>query len=437
MVVDSITELIGNTPLLRVPAAVHGLRHIELYAKLELFNPFGSLKDRAAWGMLQERLPELQRNGGSIMESSSGNTAKAMQGIAALYGVPFKVVTNRVRVQETRAVLQLMGAAVEELPGRSDCHDPNDPHDPLRYIDQQKQLLGDTLFVPNQYFNPKNVDAHYRTTGEEIVRELGPVDVLVGTLGTSGSTRGTGERLREANSECKVFGIAATKEDFIPGIRHEEELWEVGLFQREFYDDVAYVNSLDALSGMETLIRRLGLLAGPTSGASYQGALSVLRALDVERAGPPLKAVFIVCDRVEWYLSYIRERRPDLFGAVPKTKSIRERCSEAAERARTMNGAAATERIRSGTVLPIDIRSALAFKASRIPGSINIPEEKLTTLLESGMPFSAGMQLLFVCPVGRESRGIAGYVAAAGIDSFSLEGGIVGWRDAGFELSRG
>ncbi len=437
MVVDSITDLIGDTPLLRVPQAVTGLRNVELFAKLELLNPFGSLKDRAAWGMLQEVLPELQRRGGSIMESSSGNTAKAMQGIASLYGVPFKVVTNRVRVQETRAVLQLMGASVEELPGRSDCHDPNDPHDPLRYIEQQKQLLGDQLFVPNQYFNPKNVDAHYRTTGEEIARDLGPVDILVGTLGTSGSTRGTGLRLREVNAKCRIFGIAATKEDFIPGIRHEEELWEVGLFERDFYDAVGYVSSRDALSGMETLIRKLGVMAGPTSGASYFGALEMLREVDEQHVGEPLKAVFIVCDRVEWYLSYIRERRPDLFGIAPKGKPIKERLAECAELAATVGGAAALEAIRAGCLLPIDVRSAIAFKASHIPGSINIPEEKLGGMLESGMPFSGKLKLLFVCPVGRESRGIAGYVTEKGVEALSLEGGIVGWRDAGFELTRG
>src|SRR4029450_1978613 len=101
------------------------------YAKLELFNPFGSVKDKTAWAMMRGELERIKANGQSVIESSSGNTAKAIQMICSLNDIPFKIVTNRVRVREVKQVLQLLGTEIEELPGQSQCLDPTDPNDPL------------------------------------------------------------------------------------------------------------------------------------------------------------------------------------------------------------------------------------------------------------------------------------------------------------------
>src|ERR1700760_4609619 len=124
MLVNDVTELIGNTPLVRLDPAVHGLSGVDLYAKLESANPFGSVKDRVAWGMLREILPEAVASGQTLVEASSGNTAKALQTLAAMHGISLRAYTNRVKVGEVRDVLQLLGPDVRELPGLSECPDP-------------------------------------------------------------------------------------------------------------------------------------------------------------------------------------------------------------------------------------------------------------------------------------------------------------------------
>ncbi|WP_280358287.1 pyridoxal-phosphate dependent enzyme, partial [Nocardia otitidiscaviarum] len=117
---DSILDAIGDTPLVRIDPTVHGLRHIDLYAKLEMLNPFGSVKDRPAWNMVREDLPAAIERGDAIVELSSGNTAKALAVIAAMHGLPFKSVTNRMRVPEIKDLLLLLGAQIEELPGQTE-----------------------------------------------------------------------------------------------------------------------------------------------------------------------------------------------------------------------------------------------------------------------------------------------------------------------------
>src|SRR5579871_3079436 len=114
MIVKHVTDLIGNTPMLEIDPSVHGLKNINLYAKLELLNPFGSVKDKTAWNMLRHDLEEIKAKGQTVIEASSGNTAKAIQVICSMHGIPFKIVTNRVRVREVKQVLQLLGTDIEE-----------------------------------------------------------------------------------------------------------------------------------------------------------------------------------------------------------------------------------------------------------------------------------------------------------------------------------
>lgn len=151
---DSITEAIGNTPLVRIDPAVHGLLHIDLYAKLEMLNPFGSLKDRAAWHMARSALADAKAGAATVVELSSGNTAKALALIAGLHGLPFKSVTNRMRIPEIKDLLLLLGAEIEELPGQSECLDPTDTEDPLTRFHQRLSRPDGALLHTDQYFNP-------------------------------------------------------------------------------------------------------------------------------------------------------------------------------------------------------------------------------------------------------------------------------------------
>ncbi|GAA2450658.1 pyridoxal-phosphate dependent enzyme [Streptomyces glaucus] len=441
---DSITEAIGNTPLVRIDPAVHGLRTIDLYAKLEMLNPFGSVKDRPAWHMARPHLEGAAGGGGTVVELSSGNTAKALALLAGMHGLRFKSVTNRMRVPEIKELLLLLGAEIEELPGRSECLDPTDTDDPLTHFHQALSEPGNTYLHTDQYFNPRNVEAHAAGTGPEIVKDLDgrAPDWFIACVGTAGSSTGVARVLREHDPEVRVLGLVAHKSDFIPGIRTIDEVHQVGLFDPATYDTIESVTSDEAIDGMVTLIRRCGLLSGPTGGAAYQGAVRHLRKADTEPVEPGRRrtAVFIVCDRAESYLSYVRQRRPELLGRTRRTHSVPVPTdAEARSQARVIGVGDARSWIAQGDPRPlvVDLRSPHAYAALHIEGSVNIADELFEELLRGGLPFSKRTPVLLACPVGEKSLRHAALLTRMGHpDVRSLAGGIVAWRDAGAPLVR-
>lgn len=442
---DSITDAIGDTPLVRIDPAVHGLRHIDLYAKLEMLNPFGSVKDRAAWSMARPGLPDAVRRGATIVELSSGNTAKALAVIAGMHGLSFKSVTNRMRVPEVKELLLLLGAEIEELPGRSECLDPTDTEDPLTLFHQELARPGQPSLHTDQYFNDLNTAAHAAGTGPEIIADLDgrAPDWFLACVGTAGSSTGVARALRAHDPAVRVVGLVGEKSDFIPGIRTLDEVHEVGLFDPATYDTIEAVGADDALDGMLTLIRRCGLLAGPTGGAAYHGAVRHLRPLDDGLAaeagtdGRRRTAVFIVCDRVESYLSYIRERRPELLGRPPARNSVAT-LTDAEIRATTViDTTDARKWIAAERPLVVDLRGPFAYAALHIDGSVNIVDELFDELLRGGLPFSKRQPVLLACPVGEKSVRYAALLTRMGHpDVRSLAGGIIAWRDAGAPLVR-
>ncbi|MBX7554852.1 pyridoxal-phosphate dependent enzyme [Streptomyces sp. NPDC048665] len=435
---DSVTEAIGNTPLVRIDPAVHGLRNIDLYAKLELLNPFGSVKDRAAWNMARPHLAAATERGSQVVELSSGNTAKALAVIAGMHGLTFKSVTNRMRVPEIKDLLLLLGAEIEELPGQSECLDPTATDDPLTLFHRTLSEPGSAYLHTDQYFNPRNTEAHLTGTGPEIVKDLDgrAPDWFVACVGTAGSSTGVARVLREHDPAVRVVGLVAAKSDFVPGIRTIDEAHEVGLFDPGTYDTIEAVGSDDAIEGMLTLNRRCGILAGPTGGAAYFGAVRQLATVDAaltERQS----AVFIVCDRVESYLSYIRKRRPDLFGRPRRPDSPAD-LSEAEIRAAPVIGVADAQAwLATGSPLVVDLRSPYAYAALHIDGSVNIVDELFEELLHGGLPFSRTRPVLLACPVGEKSARYAALLTRMGHpDVRSLAGGVIAWRDAGAPLVR-
>jgi len=430
-----ITELIGNTPLLKIDPAVHGLKNIELYAKLEFYNPFGSLKDRIGWAMIKDDLQSIIDKKQTILESSSGNTAKALQAIASVYGIPFKTITNRIKVQEVKSILQIMGADIEQMPGKSECPDPTDPNDPLTHIDTIVRQEKDKYYYTTQYTNEKNIEIHFETTGKEIVDDLGRVDYFFGGLGTTGSTRGTAQYIKRNNPDLVSVGIVSSVDDYIPGIRTITEMWEVGLFEKDFYAAIEEIHSITAIDAMLTLIRKCGILAGPTSGASYEGTIQYLKTID-DTLKEKKTAVFIVCDRFEYYISYIKERKPELFGEKVRADSLSQLKESDWKDVPSIKIGSAEAWVTIHKPIIIDIRSNLAFRTSHIANSLNIPQEQLTKMIDGAMPFSKGQTILFICPVGEQSKRFAMNLKNKGYDAYTLESGIVGWRDAGLTLEK-
>jgi cysteine synthase/rhodanese-related sulfurtransferase len=426
-----ITELIGNTPLLRLDPARHGLDGIELYAKLEFCNPFGSVKDRIAWGMIRGDLAEIIGRGQTLIEASSGNTAKALQVLAAMHRLRLRVLTNRAKVPEVRDTLELLGVDLEELPGLSECPDPTVPNDVFSTIQALMAQHPGEFYHPAQYTNLANVHTHRDTTGQEIANDLGTVDFLFGGLGTTGSTRGTATFLRAANPRLATIGVVSTREDFIPGIRSEAELWDVGLFEPAFYTEIIPVHAADAIDATLDLARHHGVLAGPTTGATYWAAQQYLRRCRPPQ-GRPYHAVIIACDRLEPYLSYIRQRRPDLFGHVRRAMPADLTLAEVAAAPEIAPGELAA--LDSTAAVCVDTRGSMAYRIGHLPGSVNIRDDYLEDMLRHGVPFPTGRKIVLICPAGDYSRRVAAFLARAGYDAASLAGGIVAWRDAGLPL---
>lgn len=435
---DSITEAIGNTPLVRIDPAVHGLTHIDLYAKLELLNPFGSVKDRAAWNMARPHLADAAEHGSQVVELSSGNTAKALAVLSGMHGLTFKSVTNRMRLPEIKDLLLLLGAQIEELPGQSECLDPTATDDPLTLFHRTISEQGSAYLHTDQYFNQRNTEAHLTGTGPEIVKDLDgrAPDSFIACVGTAGSSTGVARALRENDPAVRVVGLVAAKSDFIPGIRTIDEAHEVGLFDPDTYDTIEAVSADEAIEGMLTLNRRCGILAGPTGGAAYFGAVRHLRAVDSQLTERQ-SAVFIVCDRVESYLSYVRQRRPDLFGRPRRTNSPADLTEAEIHTAPSVGVADAQAWIATGRPLVVDLRSPFAYAALHIDGSVNIVDEVFEELLRGGLPFSHSRPVLLACPVGEKSVRYAALLTRMGHpDVRSLAGGIIAWRDAGAPLVR-
>lgn len=426
MIVTSIQELIGKTPLLEIPATVHGLKNIRLYAKLELLNPFGSIKDRIAKAMLAPHRESLRERGATVMENSSGNTAKALQALCSIDGIPFSLVSGLTRVKEQKDILRLMGASIEEVPNASDCFDPNDPNDPQYALERRAAESPNQVFFTSQFTNQENPRAHAETTGHEILSDLPRVDFLIAGVGTAGSSCGTADTLRRSNPDLKLIGLTARRHDFIPGIRSAEELWENGVFRRNAYHQLLAVSSRDAIEGMTTLIRRCGIPAGPSSGANFYGAIQYLRTIDSELTHEHT-AVLFACDRMESYISYVKERRPDIFGLEGNERLWHDLCEEEIAEAPLLTVRQLRALLRDTSPLLIDTRSTVAYSLEHIPGALNYPLEDLQRILRTSIPFPRERAIVFVCQHGVFTRPLAAHLSQRGFEAFSLEGGYRAW----------
>ena len=305
------------------------------------------------------------------------------------------------------------------------------PNDVFGAIEKLMAENPGTYYHTSQYTSQRNLVTHHDTTGKEIFDDIGPVDFLFGGLGTTGSTRGAATYLRTANPRLQTIGIVSSRDDFIPGIRSEAELWEVGLFERDFYAEIMPVRSADAVDAAVDLARRHGVLGGPTSGAAYWAARQYLQR-QPPAGGAPRRAVIIACDRLEPYLSYIRQRRPELFG---QTRGVTPRDPQA--RALAAAGISAAELASLGAdapVLCVDTRGSMAYRIGHVPGSVNIRDDHLEDMLRQGFPFPSSRKIVLICPIGEYSTRLAASLTQAGHDAASLAGGIVAWRDAGLPL---
>jgi len=433
MIVEHMTDLIGDTPLLKIPAEFTGLKNVDLYGKLEMLNPFGSVKDRVAWAMLRDDLNDIKEKQQTIFENSSGNTAKAIAAICGMYNIPFKQVSAMMKVQEGRDVLHWLGAELEEFAAASDCFDPSDPNDPQFLIEKAARESGGKVYFTSQFTNEKNPEVHEKTTAQEILSDLGEVDYLISGLGTTGSTLGLIRAFKKSNKDFCAIGLVTKSGNMVPGIRSLDQMWESGLYNEGKYEHHHVIDERQALEAMKDLNTRLGLLCGPSAGANYAGALSYLKTIDNDLSERK-KAVFIVCDRMEWYLSYIKERMPEMFGEKPKPDSLFN--FEYSEKdAHQIEGQNVISFIAEAKPLIVDIRSPIAYELHKVENSINIPIDIFEKLIDNARPFPIGRPVLLICAVGEKTKRHSSYLRKQGYDAYSIVGGMLGVKQAGADAA--
>jgi cysteine synthase B len=272
---QSVLDLVGNTPLIRLRKFEAGLNGVELYGKAEWFNPGGSVKDRPAANMVREGLRTgALRPGKILLDATSGNTGIAYAMIGASEGFPVKLcVPSNVTIERKR-LLDAYGAELIYT-------DPMDGSDgAIREARRQVAANPDLYFYPDQYNNDANWGAHYATTGPEILAQTdGRVTHFVAGLGTSGTFMGTGRRLREEIPSIKLISFQPDSPlHGLEGLKHMETAIVPGIYDPRLADDDMRVSTEDAYTMVRRLAREEGLLVGISGGAALAAALKVAKA---------------------------------------------------------------------------------------------------------------------------------------------------------------
>jgi cystathionine beta-synthase len=268
-----LLDTIGNTPLARIPFATPAT----LYAKLEYLNPGGSIKDRSALFMVEhaEKAGILQP-GGTIIEASSGNQGIALAMIGAAKGYKVIITTTPKFSQEKLQTIQAYGAEIVMCPPTSFIEDPNSYHSTACRLHKETP----NSFMPNQYFNPVNAQAHYTLTGPEIWQQTnGTITHFFAAAGTGGTIYGTGKYLKEQNPNIKIIAIDAKNSFYsTKGNPKPYKLEGVGIdfasdvVDYTMMDDIIPVSDEDAFAMLKNLARNYGFLVGLSSGAVAWGA---------------------------------------------------------------------------------------------------------------------------------------------------------------------
>ena len=275
--VDSVLDLIGDTPLLQIRALAEGLpASVRVFAKLEGFNPGGSVKDRPAWRMIQEGLRTGKlRPGKTILDSTSGNTGIALALIGRVLEYPVELVVPANVSMERKHILQAYGANVV-------FSDPMEGSDgAIRLCRKIIEENPEKYFKPDQYFNPMNPQAHYETTGPEIMRQTdGKITHFIAGIGTGGTIMGTGRYLKEANPAIRV--IAVEPDDALhglEGLKHMASSIVPGIYHEDQLDEKIAVSTDDAYAMVYRLSQEEGVLVGQSSGAALYATLKLARKL--------------------------------------------------------------------------------------------------------------------------------------------------------------
>ncbi len=285
-----ITELIGNTPLVEIQSIFQKDR-VKIYGKLEGNNPGGSVKDRAAFGMITGALErgEIKR-GDRLVEATSGNTGIALAMIAQIFGLKMTLLMPSSATKERVLAMKAYGAKVILTPSDQT----------IEYSRQmaEEMVASEGYFMLNQFANKDNYGMHYKSTGPEIWRDTDKkVTHFVSAMGTTGTIMGVSKFLKEVNSQVRIVGTQPTEGSKIPGIRRWSPEFLPKIYDPSRVDQIIDVTELEARQMAQRLAKEEGILSGMSSGGALTAAIRVANQISEGII------VFIICDRGDRYLS--------------------------------------------------------------------------------------------------------------------------------------
>ncbi len=431
---DSILGLLPSvenpTPLVRLHR-VTPFEHTEVYAKLEWYNPFGSIKDRVAFNLVHDAEergvigPDQQ-----LVEPTSGNTGLGLAMLANLNGYSLTTPLSNQIPLEKRTMLRLFGAEVVELDDDL-CPAPGAPEGAIALASEIARQP--EFHMLNQYGNEANPEAHYKTTGPEIWRQTdGTVTHLIAGLGTCGTISGVGRFLKERNAEVQVLGVHPEEGHDIPGVRSIRQLQQTQFFHPEEYDGLVEIHNQDAFELCLRLNREESIAAGPSSAMALAGAFELIDDK------PGNKAVVIFPDSAYKYASSVVKHLAGLGAGQSSSGSKWEQLlAEMIENVRanadlTIDVAPAHELWQRVRPLVIDVRGHDTYRETHVDGAINIPLEELSSRA-SELPSDRGTPLLTVCDRGNISLPGVLLLATLGYRNVrSINGGTIAWQQMGY-----
>ncbi len=436
---DSMLGLLSSadnpTPMVRLNRVVD-FEHTEVYAKLEWYNPFGSVKDRVASNMVLQAREQGELTDQDLVEPTSGNTGLGLAMVGNALGFSLTTpLSNEIPV-EKRTMLRFFGAVVEELEDDL-CPAPWAPEGAIARATEISEKPD--FHMLNQYRNPSNPDAHYRTTGPEIWRQSeGTVTHFVASMGTCGTITGTGRFLKEQSPSIQVIGIHPAEGHDIPGVRSLRQLEQTEFFLPDEYDGTVEVGNQMAYEMSLRLNREESIPAGPSSGMALAGALAIVPDL------PGNRVVVMFPDNAFKYASSMAKHLPELAGAgAPRVRSRREELLDAIIETARHNPHLATElttayeQWQTGEPVIVDVREPEDFARGHIPDAINIPLFDLPSALDR-LPTDLDTPLLVVCQRGNISLPGVLYLNSVGFrNARSMTSGTNGWSESGFPTEPG
>jgi len=291
-VCNNILEAIGNTPLVKINNVI-SKKDISIYAKIEGFNPTGSIKDRIALRMIEKAEKEgALKKGKTIIEPTSGNTGIALAIIGIVKGYNVEIVMSEAVSIERRKIIQAYGAKVI----LTDANQGTDGA--IRKARQMVKENPDRYFFPDQFSNHNNYLAHYRNTACEIWEQTkGNVDYVVCALGTSGTIMGMSKYLKEMNPNIKIVCAHPVENHYIQGLKNMKEAIVPSIYDPKKIDETFMIESEEAFEMARQIIKKEGIFAGMSSGAALLAAKMLVNKIDKGTL------VVIFPDRAEKYLS--------------------------------------------------------------------------------------------------------------------------------------